>query len=233
MKNKSDSIRGYNLNESEPIRTKFSILINTNRSELGLIHAGFSIRINPNHTDLEFIRIKKSVLINLSSYWFGLKTWFRLNWNESDWVGFIFNLFSSNKIQNVFWIGWEWLGMVRKQIPECLGIALIRSEWIWIRNFCQGRFTQSWITALMTMGFCGISHLCFRIFCLCLWDIYRKLPGYPTRLKFQYINFSDICCKTVLPKILWLHHDPILQIEGFYCKAVTAIKKLLRCTETF
>ena len=50
----------------------------------------------------------------------------------------ILDRFSSNEIQNVLRIGSEWLGMVRKQITEWLGKAVIRSEWISIRYFYQG-----------------------------------------------------------------------------------------------
>ena len=49
--------------------SKFSIQINPNQSDLGLIQTEFSIRINPNRSDLGFIRIDLD--------WSGLKTWFR------------------------------------------------------------------------------------------------------------------------------------------------------------
>ena len=85
-----------------------------------------------------------------SDYWYILemttqvsyiKTFFLqclcLGLNRIGLDGLIFDRFSSSKIQKVFWIHSEWLEMVRKQIPEWLGIALIRSERILIRYFRQ------------------------------------------------------------------------------------------------
>ena len=41
-------------------------------------------------------------------------------------LGWIFDSFSSNKMQNVFRIGSEWFVLARKQIPEWLRISLVR-----------------------------------------------------------------------------------------------------------
>ena len=109
-----------NPNQSE---TKFSIQINPNQSELGLIQTEFLIRINPNHSELGLIRIKNLV---------------------SDWCGSIFYRFSSNELQNFFRISSEKFALARVQISEWIGVVLIGSEWISIRYFHQGNFQNAY-----------------------------------------------------------------------------------------
>ena len=60
----------------------------------------------------------------------------------------------------------DWFGMVRKQIPEWLGIALIRSEWISIRYFLQGGEWISLHTGLMISATPFIQRRTLFIFCL-------------------------------------------------------------------
>ena len=132
-----------NPNQSE---NKFSIQINLNQFELGLIQTEFSIRIDPNHFDLGFIRIDSDWkfgyyqselalfwIENLFSDWFGF-----IRIDVSQLIGFIFDRFLSNEIQNVFRIGSEWFALARIQISEWFGIVLIDSEWISIRYYRQG-----------------------------------------------------------------------------------------------
>ena len=66
-----------------------------------------------------------------------IKFWLRLQ--ISDWDGLIFNRITSNEIENFFRIVSNEFGLARKQILEWIGMNLIGSEWISIRNFYQGR----------------------------------------------------------------------------------------------
>ena len=99
-------------------------VFNPNKSELGIIQTEFSNRIfeqNQNKSKVKMMQIN-------------------LDWKiYSDLFGLIFYPFSSNEIQNAFRIRPELLEIVRKQIPKWLGMELIRSKWISIRYFRQGR----------------------------------------------------------------------------------------------
>ena len=84
------------------------------------------MEINPCPDGFWFIPIEN--LLRSRSDSFGQKS--RI---ESDWVGLIFKLFSTNEIQNVFRIGSYWFALTRIQISEWFGIALIQSEHWFIR----------------------------------------------------------------------------------------------------
>ena len=55
------------------------------------------------------------------------------------WDVLILNRITSNEIEIFFRIDSDKFGLVRIQIAERIGINLIDSEWISIRNFYQGR----------------------------------------------------------------------------------------------
>ena len=118
--------------------------------------------MNPKSEFFELIRIEYSVLITLTSDSFGLRTSFGLirigslglSLIDSDWIlvkiknlgltrietdSFLTEL---HQIENFFRIDSNEFGLARKQISQWIGMNLIGSEWISIRNFYQGTVHQ-------------------------------------------------------------------------------------------
>ena len=87
----------------------------------------------------------RSIQVQIDSDSFRFKIYFRfIRIEVSDWVGVIFQRFSSNKVRNCFRIGCDWFALARMQISaEWFGIVLLGSEWILIRNFRRGYFPFS------------------------------------------------------------------------------------------
>ena len=118
------------------VTLKFSILFNarflTENLHLAFYPGGsFGLKFNPSHS----------------------KIYFQIIWNQFE------KRFKSHSIQIAWKSNWlisiqseisiqmnprsEWFGIFRKQISERLGIVLIRSDWIPIRNFRQGNIFYS------------------------------------------------------------------------------------------
>ena len=100
---------------------------------------------NPNYSHLVFIQIKNLVRINRNSDWFRLFQIENLVRIHSDWcLGFnqirsnwFLAVFHQTRYKTFFGLARnDWI--VRKQIPEWLGKALICSEWNSIWYFRQG-----------------------------------------------------------------------------------------------
>ena len=116
----------------EPIRKTFWILFDDKRSKINPTWSEASIRMNSRSDSFEFIPIENSVCTNLSSNWFGLKTWFRfLQIHALDWVGLnkknFFPFFHPNQFRaqihsQLFWLK-IWFGSIRVQIVNLVRIG--------------------------------------------------------------------------------------------------------------
>ena len=134
------------MHQSKPIRTKFSIQINLSSD---WSKPNFQSEIMRMNRRSELLRIDSDwIEINrIKSDWFltifhqtRCKTFFGLVRIDSDWIeinriklNWFLTIFHQTKCKTFF-------GLVRNDSETNSGIALIRSEWISIRYFREGKF---------------------------------------------------------------------------------------------